>query len=470
MRDYRDFIRSKHRRAESVGISVTDGLNPHLKDFQRDVVTWSLRKGRAALFEDCGLGKSLQELEWLSQLIERGHAKRGLLLCPVAVAPQMLREAAKFEIPTHCRVVKDSSEVTSGINITNYEKLHKFDCQAFDAVVLDESSILKSFAGKTKRALCDAFRDTRFKLAATATPAPNDHMELGNQCDWLGVMPSNEMLARWFINDTMKAGGYRLKGHAAADFWDWMASWAVSIRKPSDIGGSDEGYILPPLHLHEHVTESSPQEGQLFATGSKVSATNIHKEKRASLAGKAELIASLVNGNDESWACWVDTNYEADALRKLIPGSVEVRGSDTDGWKASKLEAFALGEVRVIVTKSEIAGFGLNWQHCCNTTYFAGFSFERWYQSIRRLYRFGQSRPVNCHMLSSENESDVVATLNRKQQDAESMSASMVEAMRVSMTAELRGATHLREYLASESMQVPNWITSKEDQCSSLIA
>lgn len=464
---YQKFIKSKHIATSEIGIKVDPSkINSKLHDWQREVVSWGLRKGRCDLFEDCGLGKTLQQLEWLAQLLNNGAAKTTLILCPVAVAPQTLREHAKFAINCEARIVADQSQVSSGINITNYEKLHKFDASKFDAVVLDEASILKQFAGKTKRALCEAFANTRFKLGATATPAPNDHTEIGNQAQFLGIMDSPEMLARWFINDSMKAGGYYLREHGRKDFWRWVCSWAIALSRPSDIGYSDKGYKLPPLNIKTIEIESAAGDGELFNLGRNVSATTVHVEKRKSLENKAAAIAELVLGNKHQWAVWVDTNYEADAIKRELAGPsgdvVEVRGSDSEEAKAERLQAFTDSQARVIITKPEIGGFGLNWQHCHKTTCMANFSFERFYQLIRRFLRFGQKHPVDAYLLASEAESNVVEVLRRKQHDYDAMTREMCDQMKDGMAEEL-GRVKLREYKPTLSIQLPGWIRTKNE-------
>lgn len=464
-KDYQRFIQSKHVATAEIGIKVDpSNINARLHDWQKEVVSWGLRKGRCDLFEDCGLGKTLQQLEWLSQLLNNGAAKTTLILCPVAVAQQTLREHAKFSINCEARVVSDQSQVASGINITNYEKLHKFDTAKFDAIVLDEASILKQFAGKTKRALCESFANTRYKLGATATPAPNDHTEIGNQAQFLGIMDSPEMLARWFINDSMKAGGYYLREHGRKDFWRWVCSWAIALSRPSDIGYSDKGYKLPPLNIQTIEIASEAGEGELFNLGRSVSATTVHVEKRNSLENKTAAIAELVLGNKEQWAVWVDTNYEADAIKKALGtnGVVEVRGSDDEDSKAERLQAFTDGEARVIITKPEIGGFGLNWQHCHNTTCMANFSFERFYQLIRRFLRFGQKHTVNAYLLASEAESNVVEVLRRKQHDYDAMTREMCDQMKDGMAEEL-GRVQLRKYNPTLSIKLPAWIKSKNE-------
>lgn len=460
--EYRDFLSRKHRRAEYVGHDVPDSaINPMLFDWQQAVVRWTVRCGRAALFEDCGLGKTPQQLAW-AELVARRTGKPVLILCPIAVAQQTLREAGKFKIGVDVRIIANGGQVDSGINICNYEKLHLLYPKVFGGVVLDESSILKSFMGKTKQALCQSFRDTPYKLACTATPAPNDRMELGNHSDFLGVMPSDEMLSRWFINDTMKAGGYRLRRHARGDFWNWCSSWAVCITKPSDLGYSDEGYELPPLNVVEHVIVSDqPPPGMLFYDGPGISATNVHREKRRALDQRAAVVGGLVAGDTDAWAVWCDTDYEADALKAVIPGAVEVRGSQPEKKKEEGLNAFSTGQARVIITKPEIGGLGLNWQHAHKTTWFAGYSFEKFYQAIRRLYRFGQKRQVDCHVVMSEAEQSIAETVKRKQREHAEMFSEMAREMRAGSIERICGVRKLQTYQPTESPKVPAWLTER---------
>ncbi len=471
--DYPTFISRKRLTTPTTGFMVADGdLSPHLKPWQRLIVKWALRQGRAALFEECGLGKTFQLLEWAKH-VTRHTRKPVLVLCPLAVSQQTRREAVKFEIHNPDQGI--GVDVCGGqghaaelqIGITNYEKLHLFDATAFGGVVLDESSVLKGFTSKTKQALCAAFAATPYKLCATATPAPNDRMELGNHAEFLGVMPSNEMLARWFINDTMKSGGYRLRRHGQRDFWRWVASWAVCIGKPSDLGPefSDDGYVLPPLRVHEHVVEStSVPDGHLFNPGRNISATSVHQEKRACLAERAEVVANLVNGDatGDPWAIWCDTNYEADELRPRIPGSVEIRGSHPDHIKEDRLMGFVDGSFRSLITKSEIAGFGLNFQHCHKTTWFAGYSYERFYQAVRRFWRFGQQHPVDVHIVMSDAEESIKKTLDRKQREHAEMQSEMAELMREGMLESLYERKRLMPVKYTQPMKVPQWIKSKD--------
>lgn len=461
--DYRSFLDSKHLRSRNHGIEVSiDSINPLLFPWQRLIVQWALRRVRAALFEDCGLGKTVQQLEWASQIVQ-ATGGRVLLLCPLAVQWQTKAEAAKFSIPCRVNVCESQIEVRAGISIANYEKLHHFDARKFVGVVLDESSVLKAYTGATKRELCDAFAETPYRLACTATPAPNDRMELGNHSEFLGVMPSAEMLARWFINDGGKAGNYRLRRHGERDFWRWMASWSVCISTPADLGFDASGYVLPELRMHEHVIESGPQPGFLFAVPKDVSATEVHQEKRANLDARADLVASLVNGNSDLWPVWCDTDYEADALLARIPDAIEVRGSHPANVKRDRLKAFSEGKSRVIITKPEIGGFGLNWQHAHKTTLFANFSYERFYQLICRLHRYGQVHPVDCHLVRTINEGSICEAINRKQKEHQEMqremSLLMADGMREEMGISLQAP---KRYEAGQPMTRPAWLKSKE--------
>jgi hypothetical protein len=459
---YRDFLSRKHIRQTQVGFDVPlSAINPKMRDFQKVITQWSLRIGRAALFEDCGLGKTFQQLEWGHHVCQHTGGNV-LLLCPLAVQWQTVREADKFGIGTPVSIAENQSQVKPGITVANYEKLHHFDASSFSGVILDESSVLKAFTGKTKQSLCNAFANTPYRLACTATPAPNDRMELGNHSEFLGVMPSDEMLSRWFINDGGKAGTYRLRRHGEGDFWRWMASWSVCISTPADLGFDATGYVLPELRTYEHVIESGPAAGELFAIPKDISATEVHKEKRAALSQRADCVSGLVNGNSEAWAVWCDTDYEADALCERIPDAVEVRGSHKDSIKAERLKAFSDGDCRVIVTKAEIAGFGLNWQHANNTTWFAGYSYERFYQAIRRLLRFGQTKPVNCHLVRTTNEGSIADTIKRKQAEHSQMQSEMAALMGEGMREEMGILSAPTPYVAEKQMTRPAWLARKE--------
>lgn len=456
--DYREFIRSKRVAAKPAGFEVANSdLNSRMFPWQADITRVSLRRGRAAVFADCGLGKSLIALEWARKVTEH-TGKPVIMLAPILVGWQMVEEAAKFSVDAPIRVCKSQDDVRDGINVTNYERLHLFDASAFGGMVGDESSLLKNFMGKRKQQLMSMFRGLRFKLCCTATPAPNDLLELGNHADFLDVMPAREMIARWFINDTMHAGKYRLKPHGAADFWRWVSSWAVSLSSPSDLGHSDDGFVLPPLNTHEIIV---PSEQSWFGSEqSKASATNVHKEKRSSLVNRCDAVAELCNSGNDQWAVWCGTDYEADALKQRIRDCVEVRGSHSEAKKEQALKAFQRGDVRNIVTKARIAGWGINWQHCHKTTWFAGYSFEEFYQAIRRLYRFGQSHPVDAHLVASEQELPVLDTLNAKVRQHAGQRSQLAGAMREFQQAEIYGR-QLEHYQPCKRLTRPTWLKSK---------
>ena len=425
---YHQFLQSKAPRVQSSGFEPKS-LPDHLFDFQKECVAFCLRKGRAGLYLDTGLGKTRCQLEWLAQSAEQSNGK-ALLLTPLAVAKQIEREGRALGYDV--RVIREQSDTRDGINICNYDRMDKLDVDQFGAVSLDESSILKSFNGKTCDTLISAFSGHRFRLSATATPAPNDHMELGNQASFLGVMRANEMLMRWFINDTAEASQqWRLKGHAEEDFWDWMASWSRMAQSPEDFGFDGSRYELPPLNIIRHKAAGSnikPIDGSLFV--SYLSATNMHDIKRQTAKSRAEMIASIAD-NAEPFIVWTDTDYEADAIKAMIPDAVEVRGSMRIEQKEENLEAFALGHARVIITKPSVAGFGLNWQHAHNMGFVGrSFSYEAWYQAVRRSWRFGQTNAVNVHIAVAEGEDQIGRVIDRKANDHSSMRAAMAKAMR----------------------------------------
>jgi hypothetical protein len=350
--------------------------------------------------------------------------------------------------------------VGAGVYVTNYEKLDHFDADAFAGVVLDESSILKSFSGATKNKLCQRFAATPFRLACTATPSPNDHMELGNHAEFLGILNMHEMLQRWFINDTSEASQvWRLKGHAVDSFWDWVCSWAICAAKPSDLGDDDARYTLPPLEIVEHVIDTdlvTGREGTLFRMPD-LNATGLHREKRQTIADRARTLAALVAAEpDEPWLIWCDTDYEADAITAAIPGATEVRGSQNEAEKESRLLGFAEGRHRILLTKPRIAGWGLNYQHCARVAFTGvSYSFEQFYQAVRRCWRFGQTRTVQAHVIMAPTEQGVWRAVMRKSDDH--------DAMRVAMTAASRRATRTatRRRVAYEPqahVEIPVWL------------
>lgn len=455
--DYAAFLASKQLAAKPAGFEPPSNLNAALFPFQRNVLEFMLRGGRDASFLDTGLGKTIIQLDWARCVAEHTKAPV-LILAPLAVAAQTVREGAKFGI--EARVCREQADVLPGVNVANYERLQKFDAASFSGVVLDESSILKSFAGRTRNTLIESFADTPYRLACTATPAPNDYAEIGNHSEFLGVMPLSDMLPRWFVNDSMNTGDWRLKGHAVESFWDWIASWARCVSKPSDIGYSDTGFALPELTIEPHIVEqdlTEGAEGALFRSV-EMSATSLHHEKRRTVAQRAEEVAALVNDSNEAWVVWCDTDYEADELKTRIRDGVEVRGSDSIESKERDLMAFSEQRERVIITKPSIAGFGLNWQHCHNVAFVGvSYSYESFYQAVRRCWRFGQTQPVNVHVVMAQTEAAIWATVTRKAGDHESMKREMRGAM---ARAAGRTATVRRLYAPQKQARLPQWLKS----------
>lgn len=456
--DYLKFLASKAARAPERGLQQVPDLSGHLFPFQRLCVEHHLRAGTAGCFLDTGLGKTEVQLEFCQRAIEATNAK-ALILTPLAVAGQTKRRAEKWGY--EARVIRDQSEAGPGINICNYDRLDKLDPSAFGVVSLDEASILKSFTGKTTRALIEAFRHVRFRLAATATPAPNDHMELGNYAEFLGVMAANEMLSRFFINDTSTASQqWRLKGHAESAFWDWMASWSRMAQKPSDLGDSDEGFDLPPYQIISHAARRSDVRAagdDLFGIAG-LSATNLHDVKRQTSDARAESVGEIVSADpDEAWIIWCDTNYEADALKAALPGAIEVRGSQPTEEKEEKLEAFATGSAKQIIGKPSMMGFGLDWSHCARMG-FAGrsYSYETWYQAIRRCWRYGQRRELKVHLVLAEGEDQIARAIERKSDDHDRMKRAMRSAMRRATAADSAVKT---PYQPTTETEIAPWLS-----------
>lgn len=416
--DYAAFLAAKRNTANPVGPLVQpDAVHPMLHDWQADIVTWAVRQGRAAIFADCGLGKTFMQLEWA-----RLTAARTLILAPLSVARQTVREAAKLGI--EARYVRTGNQVTGdGVWVTNYEMADQFDPAAFGAVVLDESSILKNVEGRTRQQLTASLAQVPYRLACTATPAPNDVTELCNHAEFLGVMPRNEMLAAYFVHDEV---GWRPKGHAIGPMYQWMSTWSVAMRKPSDAGYPDDGYNLPPLNIHAEVIDVRIEaDGQLFATelggiGGR------SKVRRATLDDRCERAAALCAAAGQ-WIVWCGLNDEADTIAKGVEGAVNVEGSWSADDKAAALEGFQDGSIRVLVTKPSIAGFGMNFQQC-HQMVFVGMSdsYEAYYQAIRRCYRFGQTQPVEVHVVVSRLETQIVENVRRKETDAVITSAELV--------------------------------------------
>lgn len=437
---YAEFIEAKRIRHPATGLTVERSqLSAHLFGWQADVVMWALRKGRACLFEDCGLGKTIQQLEW-ARLVP-GDV---LILTPLAVAEQTAREAAKFGIAAG---VSNDGTKRGKVTIANYEKMHKFDLSTFGGLVLDESSILKNHTGSTRQAIIEASRVIPYRLACTATPAPNDHVELGNHSEFVGALPRAEMLARFFVHDGGETDVWRLKRHAEAEFWAWVASWAVMLRSPADLGCPDGGYDLPPLELREHIIDSGiVAEGELFALPA-LTLTDQRTARKNTLSRRVAEVASMVNASTDQWIVWCELNAEGDELERAISGCVHVAGKHNEDERRVRLDAFATGAARVLVTKPGIAGFGTNWQHCHKIAFVGlSHSWEQFYQAVRRCWRFGQTREVIAHIVSSDVELGVLENIKRKQGDADRMVAAMVAMMGDTMREEVRGHSEALEH------------------------
>mgnify|MGYP007071568511 CR=1 FL=1 len=452
MSDYRAFLIGKQRPTLIQGFQHGEWA-VRLYEFQRSIVARAITLGRAAIFADCGLGKTPMQLEWADQ-VHRQTGRPVLILAPLAVAEQTASEGRKFGV--HVDVCRRQSDCGAGVNVANYEMLQHFDAGCFAGIVLDESSILKAYEGKMRRDITDFGRRIQYRLACTATPAPNDWTEIINHAEFLGVMSGKEIIATYFIQDGNTTQKYRLKRHAVKDFWAWVASWAIAIRKPSDLGFDDGGFTLPPIRVYQHTVDSQITDGMLFP----VLANTLQGRRlarRESLDDRVKEAAALANGTDKSFLLWCDLNAESEALCNAVADAVEVRGSDSSETKASRLIGFSEGRHRVLVTKPTIAGFSMNWQHC-NQMAFVGLSdsFEQMYQAIRRCWRFGQQNPVDVHLICAENEGAVLANVRRK----EAEHAEMMENIIANSSHDfILGKTREMEYRNTTPMELPNFLS-----------
>lgn len=452
--DYREFLSSKKLVVPSCGVEVpAEDLHSSLFPFQKDLVRWSLRKGRAALFTGTGTGKTRMGLDWA-----RHAATRTLMLAPLVVARQTVKEAARLGIPAvYCRSQSDAPP--TGTTVTNFEMLHHFDPTAYGAVVIDESSCLKDFTTATRNTLIAVFRDTPMRLCLTATPAPNAIDEIGNHAEFLGVMTRSEMIAAFFVNRS--AGkDLQLKRHGRDHFYRWLASWGMSLTKPSDIGYSNEGYELPELSIVPHFLETDyTPEGRLFAERLQ-GVTETASVRRQTIAARTAAAAALIEAeHNEPWIAWCGMNDEADRMTALIPGAVNVEGKQTPDQKADLIEQFVDGKVRVLVTKCEVAGFGMNLQHCARMVFVGmGHSYEKYYQAIRRCWRFGQSRPVKAHIVLTEPERCIYETVIEKEREAELTVRELVKHVAAFEQAEL-GQTRRTEKEQLRRMDLPAWLS-----------
>lgn len=456
---YEAFIRDKLALRPPSGLECEPALPHSMFPHQRALTRWALKRGRAAIFADTGLGKSRMQLAWASE-VRRYTNMPVLILAPLAVANQTAAEGR--EIGVHVNVCRSGLDVDDrGINIINYDRLHLINPEIFGGVVLDESSIIKHHDAKSFRLLTDAFRNTPFRLPATATPAPNDWTELGTHAEFLGICTRAEMLAEFFTHDGGDTSVWRLKGHARAQFWRWVVSWGALIRRPSDLGFDDEAYRLPALNVHEHLVEvDAPLNGMLFAAEAQT-LTERRDARRSSLEQRVAECAEKVNAERaEPWVVWCDLNAESEALTAAIDGAVEIRGSDDVDTKERRLADFAEGRARVLVSKPSICGWGLNWQHAARMA-FVGVtdSYEAYYQAVRRCWRFGQKREVHVHIFASKAEGSIVANLKRKEREAGMMADALGAETRDAVMQEVTGShRETNEYNASRTVQVPAWM------------
>ena len=440
---YAQFLSNKRLRSKAEGFEPL-WVPDFLFDFQKYLVEWSIRQGRCAIFADCGLGKTPLALVWAENVVRKTNGNV-LILTPLAVSHQFVREGEKFGIE-----VKRSAagKPVGKISVTNYERLAKFDPQDYIAVIADESSILKNFEGKTRQRITQFMQGVKYRLLDTATPAPNDHMELGTSSEALGLMTKDQMLGTFFTVAGNQTSQWIIKGHAKKRFWQWMATWSRAVRKPSDLGFEDGDFELPELNIEQHVLPSNMRMDGLFAR--KAATLNEQREeRRLTIKERCQKVADLVP-SDRPCVVWCHLNDEGDYLENIIPGAVQVAGRHKDEVKEERLKAFSDGSIRVIVTKPSIAGWGLNWQHCSDMTFFPSHSWEQWYQAVRRCWRFGQQRDVNVHVVTTERESGVLKNLLRKEKQASEMYSGIVREMNkfVSDVEERKG----------QKMEVPAWL------------
>lgn len=455
MDKYKEFLKTKVRVTQPTGFEIpNDELNQHLMDFQKDIVTWAVKKGKACIFADCGLGKTLMQLNW-AEAVNKKTGKPILILAPLAVSEQTRKEGEKFGIEVE--IVKEASEVINGINVTNYEKLDKFDPEIFSGIVLDESSILKSYSGKTRNKIIESFKDTPYKLCCTATPAPNDYMELGNHCEFMSIMPRNEMLAMFFQHDGSETSKWELKGHASKDFWRWLATWALFVKNPKELGYEVDGFDLPELKLNEIIADSNFYALTTQTLRQRQQARRDTIEVRGV---RAIELAREFYEKGEQCLIWCDLNKESELINKgLGTISEEIAGSTKEEKRLDIIDRFTNGKLPVLITKPSIAGFGMNWQNCHNMI-FVGLSdsYEKFYQAVRRCYRFGQKENVNVFIIISHLEGTVLENIKRKDRDSNMMNEKMKGFILESVRGELNLTDTLdRDYKPRVNMILPDW-------------
>ena len=454
---YAQFLVGKQIVSAPSGFSIDRAdLPSQLYEYQKDLVQWGCKRGKAALFTMTGTGKTAMQVSWADQVVNHTGGKV-LVLAPLAVSKQTVSESEKFGINVH--ICRFSEDTVDGANISNYEKLHHFNPADYVGIVLDESSIIKAQDGKTRQAIIEFAQQIPYRLACTATPSPNDYMELGNHAEFLGIMSYTEMLATYFVHDGGETSKWRLKGHAEESFWAWLASWGVFLTKPSDLGYSDEGFDLPPLNTFQHVVESAPTEGSLFVVEAH-SLTERRDARKESLERRVAKCAEIVAQSRKPFLVWCGLNAESQMLKAAIPGAVEVTGSDSDEHKEKCMMDFAAGKIDVMISKSSICGFGMNWQVCADTA-FVGMSdsFESLFQSTKRFHRHGQTREVNRHLIISEAEGAVLNNVKRKEKEFETMIAHMVEHTKKMSIQNVRRLTNQKiEYAPENTFIAPAFI------------
>lgn len=453
--DYQEFLKQKEFNKVSVGF-VPTGLNKNLWLHQPAIVEWACRRGRAAIFADTGLGKTLMQLEWANQ-VSQYTAKPVLLLAPLAVGRQTESEAKKFNILSSCKFVERPCSATR-IQITNYEKLDHFNPDDYAGIVLDESSILKGQTGAYRKMLTDFAANIEYRLSCTATPSPNDFMELGTQCEFLGIMSQVEMLSMFFTHDGSETQKWRLKGWGASKFWDWLATWAVVISSPADLGFDGSSYDLPPLSIDEVIIHKENKNGLFADVAMGLSAARL--AKKSSVESRVKACADYVNSLNEPCLVWAETNEEADLLEKVIDNCVQVSGSTKEDKKVDYLIGFSQGKYDRLITKAKIAGFGLNWQNACKMAFVgATYSFEQFYQAVRREWRFGQTKPVTVKVFMTEEETGIHSAMLAKMENDKLMRREMIKVMSESMKKEITGASNEKaEYKPTETASMPSFL------------
>jgi len=453
--NYQDFISGKQFKQDSAGFDADISGYP-LFDYQQPIVKWALKRGKAAIFADTGLGKTIMQLSWADSVAKHtGHPV--LILAPLAVSSQTVEEGAKYGI--HVEKLNPSDDVFGpNIYITNYEQLHKVKQDQFQGVALDESSILKGMMGARRKEITDFASTIPYRLSCTATPSPNDFMELGTQSEFLGIMSQVEMLAMFFIHDGSDTSKWRLKGHGQKKFFEWLATWSVVIRNPSDLGFDGSRHELPPLIYHEHVIETDPTD-QLFVEPAQ-GLQDRNKARKDSVIDRVQKAADLANTIEGPVLVWCNLNDESELLTKSIVDAVEVKGADKPEHKEKTLLGFAHNEVKCLVSKPKIAGFGMNWQNCQNMIFVSlSDSWEMYYQAIRRCWRFGQTKPVNVHVISADTEGAVIENIKRKDAQNQELGVSMVEHMKTVMEKEIfAAAIEKAEYLGDVEFKLPEWL------------